>query len=179
MNELGLIELHIYKENSPIVKPRFDLDKYFNFNNDKSDSKSKSESKAFKVDGTFEEDDNELEDENTGAQEVQERAENTETELDTNSYDNSPIVAIDNISNTVNNTSIDTIDTNSTSTSDSISSLSPDHNSSSLDIPISHDTITNSTNLTTLDSSLDTSSPTPSPSTFTPSYVTIDDDFEF
>ena len=44
---------------------------------------------------------------------------------------------------------------------------------------ISNDINTNSTNPTTLDSSLDTSSPTPSPSTFTPSYVTIDDDFEF
>lgn len=179
MNELGLIELHIYKENSPIVKPRFDLDKYFNFSNDKSDSKSKSEPKVFKVDDTFEEDDNELEDEDVGAQEVQERAESIETELDTNSYDSSPIVAIDNISSAINDTPIGTIDTNPISTSDSISSLSPDHNSSSLDIPISHDTTTNSTNLTTLDSSLDTSSSTPSPSTFTPSYVTIDDDFEF
>lgn len=175
MNELGLIELHIYKENSPIVKPRFDLDKYFNFSNDKSDSKSKSEPKVFKVDDTFEEDDNELEDEDTGTQEVQERTESTETELDTNSYDNSPIVAIDNISNAIEDTSIDT---NPISTSDSFSSLSLDHDSSSLDIPISNDN-TKSTNPTTLDSSLDTSSPTPSPSTFTPSYVTIDDDFEF
>ena len=180
MNELGLIELHIYKENSPIVKPRFDLDKYFNFSNDKSDSKSKSEPKAFKVDATFEENfDNELEDENVGVQEVQERTESTETELDTNSYDSSPIVAIDNISSAINDTPIGTIDTNPISTSDSISSLSIDHDSSSLDIPISNDTNTNSTNPTTLDSSLDTSSPTPSPSTFTPSYVTIDDDFEF
>ena len=180
MNELGLIELHIYKENSPIVKPRFDLDKYFNFSNDKSDSKSKSEPKAFKVNVTFEENfDNELEDENVGVQEVQERTESTETELDTNSYDSSPIVAIDNISSAINDTPIGTIDTNPISTSHSISSLSLDHDSSSLDIPISNDINTNSTNPTTLDSSLDTSSPTPSPSTFTPSYVTIDDDFEF
>lgn len=178
MNELGLIELHIYKENSPIVKPRFDLDKYFNFSNDKSDSKSKSEPKVFKVDGALEEDfDNELEDEDTDTQEVQERTESTETELDTNSYDNSPMVAIDNISNVVNDTFIDTNPTatlDSVSISDSISSPSPDLDSSSLDIPISNDTTTNSTNPTTLDSSLDTSSPT-----LSPSYVTIDDDFEF
>lgn len=177
MNELGLIELHIYKENSPIVKPRFDLDKYFNFSNDKSDSKSKSESKAPKVDGALEEDfDNELGDEYTGTQEVQERTESTETELDTNSYDNFPIVDIDNTSNAINNTFIDT---NPTSTSDFVSSLSLVPDSSSLDIPSSNGITVNSTNPTILDSSLDTSNPTFSPSTSAPSYVTIDDDFEF
>lgn len=181
MNELGLIELHVYKENSPIIKPRFDLDKYFNFSNDKSNSKSESELKAPKADSALEEDlDDELEDEDAGAQEAQEETESTETELDTNSYDNSPIVTIDNISNTIDDTSIDFNPISIfDSTSDSISSLSPDPDSSSLDTFISNNTTTNSTNLTTLDSSLDTSIPTPSPSTSTPSYVTIDDDFEF
>lgn len=181
MNELGLIELHVYSENSPIVKPRFDLDGYFNFSNNKSDSKSEFKPKTPKVVGTFGEDlDDELEDEDVGAQKAQEEIESTKTELDTNSYDNSPIVAIDDIPNAIDNTPIDT---NPISTSDSafdsISPFSPNLDSSSLDISISNVTTIDSTNPTTLDSSLDTSNSFSSPSTSIPSYVTIDDDFEF
>ena len=186
MNELGLIELHTYRENSPIVKPRFDLDKYFNFNNDKSESELKSKPSALKVDDTFgDEFEDEPEDipkhknEDPDAQEVQEKVENREIELDTDSCDNSSISvsAIDTIENIpidANPTPIADFTSNSISATTS-SSFSLNLDTSTLDV-----TTTDSLNPSTSNSSsdtLDTSTLTSSPSTS--SFVTIDDDFEF
>lgn len=181
MNELGLIELYVYRENSPIVKPRFDLDKYFNFNNNKSESKPN----APRVDDAFEDDfDNETgdtlehEEEDVDAQEAQEKIEEKRIESDTDSCDNSPIDVPDIIGDTPIVDSISNSIPDSTPDSTSPSSPSPIPNTSTPDTATTNslDSFTSNSSPDTLDTP-DTSNSIPSPSISF--FVTIDDDFEF